>query len=153
MLGVPLPAVPARFGYGSQPRPEQSQHVARVRMLETAGERKAASESAGERTESSENAEVRKARDRPHPRKRTLGPPSMVVACCRINAHAPSFEHGIHMARIDIFVPGYNMYRVWKVRVFTYESTKYNVSHEPWYTEFTSECSFNIPSVCINYTT
>ncbi len=74
-------------------------------MLETAGERKAASESAGERTKSSENAEVRKARDRQHPRKRTSGPPSTVVACCRINAHAPSFEHGIHMARIDIFVP------------------------------------------------
>ncbi len=81
----------ARFGYGSQPRPEQSQHVANVRMLETAGERKAASENAGERTESSENAEERKARDRPHPRKRTPGP-----GCrrCRINAHAPSFEHG-----------------------------------------------------------
>ncbi len=49
-------------------------------MLETAGERKAASENAGERTESSENAEERKARDRPHPRKRTTGPPSTVVA-------------------------------------------------------------------------
>ncbi len=47
----------------TEPRPEQSQHVACVRMLETAGER----------TESSENAEERKARGRLHPRKRTLG--------------------------------------------------------------------------------
>ncbi len=78
---------------------KQSQRVARVRMLETAGERKAASENAGERTESSENAEERKARDRPHPRKRTPGPLACTaVACCRINVHAPIFELGIHMA-------------------------------------------------------
>ncbi len=52
-----------------EPRPEQSQHVACVSMLETAGERKAASDYAGERKdpEASENAEETKARDRPHP--------------------------------------------------------------------------------------